>query len=565
LTKVGAKILAALPPGIGQLTGIVSTLYAGVQFLTNEQNVHDIQNLLHTSSASVAEIVDGVTQGSPAGLGRVSSATDRILVAATSPALSFLATLVGADQIPGQVSSVLSKLDLRSYVYTAAYKLAEGVKGKFGFSTSTAAPLAPKVTLSNGQKLWLIAGPNGKAELVLGDPRRVTDTSTAADKARGDGNSIEALQMKLAESMKIIANLKQGEKAPQGLQQQIALLQQQILAKQQAAVPDVTAEGAQLGPELCNGACFGAGTRMLTPEGSKAIEELQVGDWLLSRSEDDAEGPVEPKRVLTTFVRTAVILEVHVEGQVIRTTAEHPFHVVDRGWVAASGLVGGDLLSSHDGKLHRVQAIVATQEVATVYNVEIETHHTYFVGCLEWGFSVWAHNVGCSLTDEQLKPIAEEYARIRLAGRRPSYAVLFGPGHANKNKEQRRADEKGLRDYIESHSTELGVSVPRTNGGQGGDDAHKNTVTRLAIMARSEYPDTTLYRIHDGGTSIYRQTGLDVHPDVWVEYIPTGQVVKVYEAARINKNGSFRRREVLKEGRYAALTPPIPSFLEPVR
>lgn len=31
-------------------------------------------------------------------------------------------------------------------------------------------------------------------------------------------------------------------------------------------------------------------------------------------------------------------------------------------------------------------------EVSTVYNLEVEGFHTYFVGCREWGFSVWAHN-----------------------------------------------------------------------------------------------------------------------------------------------------------------------------
>ena len=28
-----------------------------------------------------------------------------------------------------------------------------------------------------------------------------------------------------------------------------------------------------------------------------------------------------------------------------------------------------------------------------MYNVEVEEFHTYFVGCDEWGFSVWAHNL----------------------------------------------------------------------------------------------------------------------------------------------------------------------------
>jgi hypothetical protein len=395
LTKVGAKILAALPPGVGQVGGIVSILYSGVQFLTNEQNVHDIQNLLHTSSASVAEIVDGVTQGSPAGLGRVSSATDRILVAATSPALSFLATLVGADQIPGQVSSVLSKLDLRSYVYTAAYKLAEGVKGKFGFSTSTAAPLSAKVMMSNGQKMWVIAGQNGKAELVTGDPVVDTNTGPAEKAERADGNQVIQAQADLTADMRNQATPQPGQKSSEAAQFAIQQDQTKILkatAKENQDLPAAVAECE-------DGACFGAGTRLLTPEGSKPIEELQVGDWLLSRSEDDAAGSIEPKQVLTTFVRTAVILELHVEGQVIRTTAEHPFHLVDRGWVAASGLVEGDLLSSHDANLHRVQAIVPTQEVVTVYNVQVETHHTYFVGCQEWDFSLWAHNDYKQLAD----------------------------------------------------------------------------------------------------------------------------------------------------------------------
>jgi filamentous hemagglutinin len=30
--------------------------------------------------------------------------------------------------------------------------------------------------------------------------------------------------------------------------------------------------------------------------------------------------------------------------------------------------------------------------VATVYNLRVAEYHTYFVGSLEWGFSVWAHN-----------------------------------------------------------------------------------------------------------------------------------------------------------------------------
>jgi hypothetical protein len=36
--------------------------------------------------------------------------------------------------------------------------------------------------------------------------------------------------------------------------------------------------------------------------------------------------------------------------------------------------------------------VVKTGRVAVVYNFEVADFHTYFVGCDEWGFSVWAHN-----------------------------------------------------------------------------------------------------------------------------------------------------------------------------
>ena len=41
------------------------------------------------------------------------------------------------------------------------------------------------------------------------------------------------------------------------------------------------------------------------------------------------------------------ILLLHVNGQVIRTTADHPFYVAGQGWTAASNLHVGDRLRSN--------------------------------------------------------------------------------------------------------------------------------------------------------------------------------------------------------------------------
>jgi hypothetical protein len=139
-------------------------------------------------------------------------------------------------------------------------------------------------------------------------------------------------------------------------------------------------------------ACFAAGTPLLTPDGSKPIEDFRVGDLLLSASEDDPAGPIEPRRVEEIFQRVSAMVEVRVCGRSIRTTAEHPFYVQGKGWTAAAELVPGDLFRSHDGGWNPVESINPTGEVATVYNMRIAEYHTYFVGSREWGFSVWAHN-----------------------------------------------------------------------------------------------------------------------------------------------------------------------------
>jgi hypothetical protein len=139
-------------------------------------------------------------------------------------------------------------------------------------------------------------------------------------------------------------------------------------------------------------ACFAAGTPLLTPGGHKLIEEFRAGDLVLSRDENNPEGPVVAKVVEEVFVHFGRIFHLHVGGQVIRTTGEHPFWVRGRGWVAARELLAGDLLGGHDGGWVAVDEVFDTGVTETVYNLRIADCHTYFVGAEYWGFSVWAHN-----------------------------------------------------------------------------------------------------------------------------------------------------------------------------
>ncbi|MEZ6141286.1 MAG: polymorphic toxin-type HINT domain-containing protein [Zavarzinella sp.] len=150
-------------------------------------------------------------------------------------------------------------------------------------------------------------------------------------------------------------------------------------------------------------ACFAAGTPLLTPVGSCNIEDFQIGDLVLSRDEYDSTAPIEAKVVEEVFVRLAPILSIHVHGQVINTTGEHPFYVENKGWIDAQDLIPGDRFLSHDDRWISIEEIFDTSEWKTVYNLRIADHHTYFVGCDDWGFSAWVHNAACANVDEFIK------------------------------------------------------------------------------------------------------------------------------------------------------------------
>jgi hypothetical protein len=152
--------------------------------------------------------------------------------------------------------------------------------------------------------------------------------------------------------------------------------------------------------EICegvDGGCFAAGTPLLIPGGSKAIEQFVPGDVLLSRDEYDIESAVSSKIVEEVVSHFAKLIELHVGSRVIGTTTEHPFWVRGKGWLPARALMAGDRLVGHDNQESVVGKVVDLDEWAVVYNLRVADFHTYFVGCPEWGFSVWAHNANCTI------------------------------------------------------------------------------------------------------------------------------------------------------------------------
>ena len=140
-------------------------------------------------------------------------------------------------------------------------------------------------------------------------------------------------------------------------------------------------------------ACFATGTKLWTPQGYRAIEEIRAGDSVFSRDEWNPATPVEAKVVEEVFQRFARVLDLRVAGQSIRTTGEHPFYAAGLGWTPANELQSGMELLTASGEWVRVDGLDDTGEWEVVYNLRVADHHTYFVGDQDWGWAAWAHNL----------------------------------------------------------------------------------------------------------------------------------------------------------------------------
>ena len=147
--------------------------------------------------------------------------------------------------------------------------------------------------------------------------------------------------------------------------------------------------------------CFMAGTLVTTKEGLKPIEEVKIGEYVMSKNEESGE--TSYKKVTDTLIRSTYnICTIELENGKIKSTTGHLFMVKDKWWKAAAELKAGDILETADGKCKVVKSITVEEKAypVTTYNLSVEDNHTFFVGKL----GVLTHNKGkfnkCELAGE---------------------------------------------------------------------------------------------------------------------------------------------------------------------
>jgi hypothetical protein len=294
------------------------------------------------------------------------------------------------------------------------------------------------------------------------------------------------------------------------------------------------------------GACFSAGMPLRTPTGEKAIELFRSGDVVLSKDEYNAEGPIEGKTVEAVFVRTGKVWALRVGGQVIRTTAEHPFYTRDRGWARVDELVVGDALLTAEGQWVSVNESADTGLYETVYNLRVADYHTYFVGAEDWGFSVWAHN---ACTGTQANDVIESMTGKRLSKNTQAEAVARAVNSGN---------EPLVRQLLEGYGVPQGDVGPVTarlftEAGVTPQPAPsifpKSGLTAADLQPPPGAPVGRVYRVNGQEPVV-----IDMTNPNWKQAIPLGtptegiyivrtqqgQLLKVGDLSTISRLGQYR-------------------------
>ena len=129
-------------------------------------------------------------------------------------------------------------------------------------------------------------------------------------------------------------------------------------------------------------ACFVEGTKILTPSGLVNIEDVKVGDKVISKNNET--GVIEEKEVLKVAKHEIEYntLKIYVADTEIEVTKNHRMYLKGVGYTEAGKLKVGDILVNVNNVELPIKKIkeVKNSGIKRVYNFIVEDNHNYFVG-----------------------------------------------------------------------------------------------------------------------------------------------------------------------------------------
>ncbi len=139
--------------------------------------------------------------------------------------------------------------------------------------------------------------------------------------------------------------------------------------------------------------CFIAGTPVSLGKIFKNIEDIQIGDIVLSYNEQTHKN--EYSEVLQTMIHIVNedIYDLYIKDEVLSVTGIHKFLIKRNNyydWIPASDLQIHDKVLFANGTWHEINEININLQFTTVYNFEVANNHNYYVGKNQ----ILAHNKG---------------------------------------------------------------------------------------------------------------------------------------------------------------------------
>jgi hypothetical protein len=156
-------------------------------------------------------------------------------------------------------------------------------------------------------------------------------------------------------------------------------------------------------------------------------DSLKIGDRVLAFNEKTSK--TDYYAITAVLIhKNPVLTEVLLDGEHIETTPHHPFYTQEKGWVYAGELKIGMHVRKADGSYGLVWLAWNVEREQVMYNLTVDTAHTYFVGQGQW----LVHNTGgCNITagnGASIDNISPEYrARIeRFAVKNDTEVTVIG-------------------------------------------------------------------------------------------------------------------------------------------
>lgn len=130
--------------------------------------------------------------------------------------------------------------------------------------------------------------------------------------------------------------------------------------------------------------CFVAGTLVVTQDGLRPIDEIKVGDHVLSRDTTTGVQALKPvTELIQRHDRQIWIVEIQASDgstSLFETTDDHPWWDENAGWRRTDELAVGMRIATADGRSVSIKGVRETARTALTFNIEVADFHTYFVG-----------------------------------------------------------------------------------------------------------------------------------------------------------------------------------------